>query len=453
MSRMITWRVHGMHCASCERLIEQELKSVPEVKDAEASLTQQRAGIEFDSPDREPDVSKAFEKLKTLGYRFERETPGARKHVAEISCDLPTKDPFQRRLLRAGVAIAIVGGVGFFILRPILKTIPSVSASASVAALFAFGIVASLSSCLASTGGYLLAFSSKNPSKSRTILIHIGRLSTFALGGAVLGLLGKGLPVLGGGFYGTLALILGIGFFFAALNLLDLSPSLAKYGIRLPKFVSRMADKAASSESAFAPLLVGASTFILPCGFTQTVQALALASGDPIRGMFMMFFFGLGTLPVLGGLTAFGSFATLRHRAVRLAIGSVLFVFAINQINGGLTVLGSPITPETVLASVRPNTAAATDTKQADEQVLRMSVTNSGYQPSQLTVKVGIPVRWEINGIDVGGCTSGLVVPSLHIERTLNKGQNLISFTPTKTGTIPFSCAMGMVRGTITVIN
>jgi plastocyanin domain-containing protein len=82
-----------------------------------------------------------------------------------------------------------------------------------------------------------------------------------------------------------------------------------------------------------------------------------------------------------------------------------------------------------------------------------MAVTTSGYQPSTLTVKVGVPVRWEIDGQNVGGCTRDIVVPSLHIEKTLTKGQNLIAFTPTKTGTIPFSCGMGMVRGSINVIN
>jgi uncharacterized protein len=458
MTTIITWHVHGMHCASCERIIEQELKSVPDVKDAEVSLTKQRAGIEFDSQTTEPNLTQAFERLKALGYRFEREASVGQKKTSATECVIPTKATFSKRLFKAFAALAMTGVVGVLILHPILKTIPSVTASASLIALFGFGIVASLSSCLASVGGFLLAFSSKKPSKSRTIFIHLGRLTSFALGGALLGSLGKELPALGGGFYGTLALILGVGFFIAALNLLELSPSLSRFGVRMPKSISRIADRIASSEGRFAPFLVGASTFILPCGFTQTVQALSLASGDPIRGMFMMLFFALGTLPVLGGITAFGSLATLKHHTVRLAIGSILMFFAVSQINGGLTILGSPVTPGTLFAAVSTRTNSAQAEKNikgtAQEQTIRMTVTSSGYEPSKLTVKAGIPVRWEIDGQDVGGCTSGIVVPSLHIQKNLTQGENLITFTPpSKPGTIPFSCSMGMVRGTITVIN
>lgn len=466
MKNTITWQVHGMHCASCERVIEQELKSVPYVTDAEVSLTQNRAGIEFDSEIAEPNVAQAFEKLKTLGYRFEREQKAdqktksfSEKTITTSDCIIPTKMPLKTRLIRASTALGITALIGFVFLNPILKFVPSINASASVLALFGFGIVASLSSCLASTGGYLLAFSSKKPSRTRTLAIHVGRLTSFAIGGAILGGIGRQLPTLGGGFYGTLALILGIGFLFAGLNLLDLSPSLAKFGIRIPKGLSKSADKIAMSDGKFTPFFVGASTFILPCGFTQTVQALALTSGDPIRGMFMMTFFALGTLPVLGGLTAFGSLATLKRHTVRLGIGSILVLFAISQINGGLTVLGSPITPGsfvTGLTSKLSTSNQITDVQaptQAGEQILKMDVTGSGYVPSSLTVKVGIPVKWEINGVSVGGCTRDIVVPSLKIQKTLTKGENLISFTPTKTGTIPFSCGMGMVRGSINVIN
>lgn len=466
MTRIITWHVSGMHCTSCERVIEQELAAIPGVTEAEVSIKQQRAGIQYQT-DSEPNLSEVFEKLKKLGYTFERENT-SNKEIANrqaktptIECALPTtKAPLKKRLTKALIALGITAFIAIVFLNPILKLVPTIDASASVLALFGFGIVASLSSCLASTGGYLLAFSSKKPSRSRTIAIHAGRLASFTLGGAILGSLGQQLPALGGGFYGTLALILGIGFLFAGLNLLELTPSLAMFGIRLPKNLSRIADRIATSEKSFTPFLVGASTFILPCGFTQTVQALALTSSDPIKGMFMMLFFALGTLPVLGGLTAFGTLATLKHHTVKLVIGSILVLFAISQINGGLTVLGSPITPGTLLTSLssekvstNKNTNIQEPSDKKGEQTLKMAVTSSGYEPSSLTVKVGIPVRWEIDGQAVGGCTRDIVVPSLHIEKTLTKGSNLITFTPQKTGTIPFSCGMGMVRGSITVIN
>lgn len=460
MKHILTWRISGMHCASCERLIEQELRSIPGVTDVEVSLTQERAGISYET-DIVPDFSSAFATLGKQGYSFEQETTEtpSKQHHTNV-CAIPSVEtkPFSKETwLRALIAFIGTSLVFLVILRPLLQRVPSINSGASVAAIFGLGIVASLSTCLASTGGYLLAFSTKKPSKTRTAIIHLGRLSSFAVGGFLLGTLGGSLPVLGSGFYGTLALVLGIGFLIAGLNLLNLSPSLAKLGIRIPKSFANKADRIAESNHSITPFLVGASTFILPCGFTQTAQALTLASGDGIRGLVIMLSFALGTLPVLGGLTFFGSLATLKHQTVRLIAGSALVLFAISQINGGLVLLGSPITPSTltntVFAKQAKNPPAATDTINPSEQIIRMSVTASGYKPSALTVKAGIPVRWEIDGNGAGGCTRDIVVPSLNIEKTLTKGTNLITFTPKTPGTIPFSCGMGMVQGTIRVIN
>jgi sulfite exporter TauE/SafE len=48
--------------------------------------------------------------------------------------------------------------------------------------------------------------------------------------------------------------------------------------------------------------LLGALTFILPCGFTQSVQFQALAAGSFWGGAQLTLAFALGTLPVLGAL-------------------------------------------------------------------------------------------------------------------------------------------------------
>jgi sulfite exporter TauE/SafE len=314
------------------------------------------------------------------------------------------------------------------------------------------GVVASLSSCLASTGGYLLAVGSRNPSKSKTLAIHAGRLAAFAVGGAALGAIGGSLPAISPAWVGILALVLGVGFLLVGLNLLELAPSLARLGIALPSGLHRFGDRVAASKSGFAPFLVGAVTFVLPCGFTQTAQALALASGSAGRGFLLLVAFSLGTLPVLLGITWFGTAATLRHRMVRLVAGSVLVLFAFSQIDGGLTVLGSPVTVSTAVAALRPTPAAIAPVPVGGEQVIRMTVANGTFQPNALTVKNGTPVQWDIDGKDISGCANSIVVPSYGISVKLAQGPNVIRFTPKGPGTIPFSCGMGMIRGTITVI-
>jgi plastocyanin domain-containing protein len=87
------------------------------------------------------------------------------------------------------------------------------------------------------------------------------------------------------------------------------------------------------------------------------------------------------------------------------------------------------------------------------EQDISMSVSPYGtYEPSLLTVRAGIPVKWTIDGTHAEGCTSGIVVPALGIKQDIHPGDNVITFTPLQPGTLAFSCTMGSVRGAFQVI-
>ncbi|MBU1348574.1 sulfite exporter TauE/SafE family protein [Patescibacteria group bacterium] len=445
MPQIVIFDVDGMTCRSCEQVIGDALREIPGVIEVEVSLKQQRAAIRFKDAAAEPACDAVNERLKAHGYvvfpRGERPT----------GCSVGGgRDPLKARLGRAiavlGIAVAVL-----LVASPLRGIVPSIGAGASIGAMFGLGVIASLSSCLASTGGFMLAASARDPSRRRTILMHIGRLAMFALGGVVLGASGSGIPSISSSWYGVFALVLGIGFLMVGLQLLDLAPPLSRLGIALPSRLHRVGDRVAESRGAFAPLLIGAVTFILPCGFTQTAQALALASGSATSGLLMLIAFSLGTLPVLLGISWFGTAATLRHRMVRLLAGAVLVLFAFGQIEGGLTILGSPVTAATIVAPFRSKDVSAA-IPDGEEQVIRMTVAYGTFQPKNLNVRSGIPVRWDIDGQDVSGCASSIVVPSYGIKKELIKGLNVIRFTPTQIGTIPFSCGMGMIRGTITVL-
>ncbi len=90
---------------------------------------------------------------------------------------------------------------------------------------------------------------------------------------------------------------------------------------------------------------------------------------------------------------------------------------------------------------------------QAQEQVVQMTVAYGTYSPSRFTLRKNVPVRWEINGVDVGGCADSIIAPSVGIRRDLQPGLNIIQFTPKRSGAIPFSCGMGMIRGSFTVVD
>ncbi|MCX6808672.1 MAG: cupredoxin domain-containing protein [Candidatus Berkelbacteria bacterium] len=86
-------------------------------------------------------------------------------------------------------------------------------------------------------------------------------------------------------------------------------------------------------------------------------------------------------------------------------------------------------------------------------QVIKMRQDAKGYTPNNFTVKVGQPVEWVIESTNSNVCSASLYSEKLKINQYLKIGQNTINFTPGEAGIIPFSCSMGMYRGSIEVVN
>jgi plastocyanin domain-containing protein len=80
-----------------------------------------------------------------------------------------------------------------------------------------------------------------------------------------------------------------------------------------------------------------------------------------------------------------------------------------------------------------------------------MKITSRGFEPNTFKIKSGIPVKWVVQGDQVTACTNKIIIPSLNISKNIRPGENIINFTPTKKGDLPFSCWMGMVRGKFVV--
>jgi plastocyanin domain-containing protein len=79
--------------------------------------------------------------------------------------------------------------------------------------------------------------------------------------------------------------------------------------------------------------------------------------------------------------------------------------------------------------------------------------TSRGY-PS-ITVQKDIPVVWNLkadSGV-LNGCNGTLVISDFDIKVKLKTGDNIIKFTPTKSGTLTYFCWMGMVTGKIKVVD
>jgi plastocyanin domain-containing protein len=80
-------------------------------------------------------------------------------------------------------------------------------------------------------------------------------------------------------------------------------------------------------------------------------------------------------------------------------------------------------------------------------------VQGTNYYPNPVRVKIGIPVRLVADINNMPGCSKSIVIPEFGVRKSVSTSDNIIEFTPNKSGTFQFSCSMGMYRGQIIVEN
>jgi plastocyanin domain-containing protein len=86
-------------------------------------------------------------------------------------------------------------------------------------------------------------------------------------------------------------------------------------------------------------------------------------------------------------------------------------------------------------------------------QVVRVTVADTGYTPSKIRLKQGVPARIIFDQHSDTECASHVKIPSMNVAETaLPKGkQTAVEFTPGKNGEFTFTCGMDMMEGSIVV--
>jgi|SRR3989344_5898919 len=442
------YHISGMHCRSCEILVEDNLLRVAGVKKAKVNYKKGVAEIYFDQKPVYAEVEKA---VCNAGY-----TLGINKKRPFISSNPMT---YIELFFAAGVLAVILMWLKLF---GVFNLNFQFSSSPSFLMVILIGLAAGVSTCMALIGGLVLGISSRHaelhPETTASqkfkphLFFNLGRLISYAILGGAIGLIGSVFR-LSSSTLGLLIIFVGIIMFFLGLKMTEIFPRMGSGGLLMPKSIARFLGigrevKEYSHKGAF---WTGALTFFLPCGFTQAVQVYAISTGSFTQGSLLMLLFALGTMPGLlgiGGLTSVvkGWFARYFFKFVALA----LLILAIWNISNGynltgitLTGLGQSNTKQQKLSGQIINS----------EQVVEINQSKSGYLPRKITVKKDTPVKLLISVTNPYVCTASLVIPKLDIWTNFVEGINEVKFTPTETGPIKFSCAMGMYTGVINVIN
>ncbi len=98
----------------------------------------------------------------------------------------------------------------------------------------------------------------------------------------------------------------------------------------------------------------------------------------------------------------------------------------------------------------QPKSRRATTTGGVQEITVTV---DGGYEPSQIVVQAGQPVRLNFYRKDPSSCLEEVRFPEFRIAQGLPVNQTTaIEFTPTRPGRYEFTCGMNMFRGTVEVV-
>ncbi|HEV8355766.1 MAG TPA: cupredoxin domain-containing protein [Gemmatimonadales bacterium] len=79
-------------------------------------------------------------------------------------------------------------------------------------------------------------------------------------------------------------------------------------------------------------------------------------------------------------------------------------------------------------------------------------VVQGGYEPREVRVRPGGPVRIVFDRRETSGCTEDVVFPDFGIRRFLPpERKTVVEITPPAPGSYEFTCGMGMFRGKVIV--
>jgi uncharacterized protein len=364
----------------------------------------------------------------------------------------------RRDYIEIGAAFVILAGIVLALDRfDLLPQRLSLSDEMSYGLVFGIGLVASVSSCMAVTGGLLVAVSAKyndvtgNLSHLQRLRPHLyfnaGRIVSYILLGGAIGALGSTLT-LSARVNGILTILASAVMILLGLQMLRLFPALTRFMPTMPKALAHRIHDLAERETKGGAFLLGGATFFLPCGFTQALQLYVFSKGSFTIGALTMLAFSVGTLPALLSLSAVSSFATgvFQRRFLKLA-GVAVIVLGVVNVQYGLVLAGGDLSAAPTAASTTPTTVAMTQsTPTGAKQIAVMRVDGYQYLPNRFTVTQGVPVEWRIDGAAAAGCGRIVIAPGLGIRKYLAaEGTTIIAFTPEKTGDFGFNCGMGMM--------
>lgn len=431
--KSLTINVDNMVCTSCEKSIDNNLKNLNGIIKCKSNFQKGKTYIKYDEEKCSyEDIVQAIEKS---GYSISKNNTNNKSELLSIIGIIAI----------AFLIIVLSKNSTSFDISNILDS------NIGYIAIFIVGLLSSLH-CIGMCGGIMMSQSISIKEDSiinklkPSLLYNLGRLISYTTLGGIVGGIGSVFS-LSTTMQAFIFIFAGIFMIFMGFNMSGFK-TFRKFTIKLPW------NNCKTNENK--PFIVGLLNGFMPCGPLQTMQLYALATGSILSGALSMFFFSLGTIPLM---LIFGALANVLNKKnskklIKLS-GLIIIVLGFSMANRGLALTGftldsfSSTIDESNIEATSDSVATIVDGK----QTITITAGSRGYTPREIYIQKDLPTELIIKGERITSCNNAINIPSLNIQKKLSSGDNIIEFTPENTDSIRYSCWMGMLRGTIRVVD
>lgn len=441
MKKITIW-VEGMHCKSCELVLEQAIKELPGVKNVTANKSAWKLTIEYIKSNFNEQLAREI--ITKSGYSFSNENKKQPKNWFSNN----TNDYLETLAIFFTVIIAysIFTNIGLE-----LPNSDKIWTVGFLTILF-IGLTAWFSSCMAVLWGLILAISSKWSQQNLDkpvlyrflphIYFNLWRIVGFGILGWLLGFIWAWISI-SSFIFGLITIFIGWVMVLLWVNLIGISPRLSDVSISMPKFLTSSFIN--PSKTAFVSWFM---SFFLPCWFTFAMQMYAISSKSFFSWAIVMSLFALGTLPGILGIWGLTSLIKWNFAKIffRFAWVVVLLLWLGNIFNSW-----NLIKPAWNNTKIQTSSTNSNINSNLPVQEVHLTQSSNGYSPQVLKIRPNTKIRLIINSLNNFSCASQFAIPDLWIQKSLEKWENIIEFVSPEAWEIDFSCTMWMYRGKMEV--
>lgn len=419
-------KIEGIHCDHCIETITKNLLKIKNITNVQ--IKNNIAHIEYNN---KLDNSLIIKTIIKIGY-FTKE-----EYISDNLKELDNKLKFKEFLI---IFISIL--LLWFLMNKIFginifNIIPSIDSKITYGMLFITGLLTSIH-CISMCGAINLIAIIDNKTKNykRPILYNLGRLTSYTIMGGIVGLIGSALSI-NESINGIIIIIASILMFLMSLKMLGI------FDFKLPFSKIRIKRKTRN------PFVIGLFNGIMPCGPLQSMQIYALSTGSFFKGALSMFLFCLGTIPLMLSVGLIYNLIKGKEKILINKVASILIlILSIVMLNRGLLSLNIDITKPFT------NYSEFTSSKLKDNyQIVEFNLNYNKYE--DIILQKGVPVKMiiHVKSKYLTGCNNEIILSDFNIIKKLNVGDNIIEFTPEKTGDYTYTCWMNMIKNNIKVID